>query len=202
MNDSNQNRNGYTLIEVLITAAVSVGILIIITMFGLDISRFGSTYDQSLEIQQEQELTLHSMAQELRGIGPADTGAYPVAIAGPGSLTFYSDYDGDGRFEQIRYFTAGTTLSRGVTISSGNPVTYSPANEKITEVTHDLTNPAAVFLYYDQNYTGTEAPLTVPVDIAKIRLVRVTLTADRDALSLPGPSTQNLNVTLRNFRTQ
>src|SRR6185436_5252534 len=107
-----------TLIEILVSVVIFSFVMMAIARFGLDISGNTISFGESLEVQEELSVTLKIMATELRTMGSADTGAYPIAVAAGNTITFYSDYDGDGRFEKIRYFMNGTTLWRGVTKSS------------------------------------------------------------------------------------
>jgi len=195
-------KSGFTLIEVLISMFIFVGALLVITRFGLDLAGYSLFFSENLEVQAELTQTLRVITAELRSMGPADTGAYPIAVAAGNTLTFYSDYDGNGKFEQIRYFMNGTIMLRGVTNSTGNPPQYLPANEKTSEVVHNVvSNPATIFTYYAKEYTGVGAALPSPIDIPSVRLVTVSISANQVTSQGASTASQTANITIRNFRT-
>lgn len=168
--------NGFTLVEVL----VGMGILILISgslfAFGAFIFRQNNVLQTGLLANQDARQTLRHLEGELRSATASDTGAYVVAQATANSFTFFSDIDGDGLHEQIRYFVSGTTLKRGVIKPTGSPLVYNPASETLTTVVNQLADPGqTIFNYYDKNYVGTGAALSLPIDIPAIRLVKVTL---------------------------
>lgn len=192
---------GFTLIELLISTAITAVALGLVVMFTLDISAFGLTFGTNLEAQQDLQYTMKVIATEIRSIGPADHGGYPITLANNTSFTFFSDIDDDGKFEQVRYFLDGTILKRGITKSSGVPPVYNPASESISETAQNVANGATpIFAFYDRNYAGSEPAIPTPADPSLIRLVRVVLTIDKDPLSPPAPMTSTLNVTIRNLR--
>ncbi len=197
-------RTGFTLIEVLIAMSILSGIVFIVSMFGLDIFSFQIFLGDVFTMQQEINLTLTSMGIEIRATGPSANGSYPIESASSNSLTFYSDIDGDNVFERVRYFVSGANLKRGVIEPSGNPAVYNLANEVSTDVVKNIILPPAasqsLFLYYDQNYIGTQAPLPLPIDVNKIRLIRATVTADKTPQDLIGRIDYSSTMLIRNLR--
>ncbi|HUO75473.1 MAG TPA: type II secretion system protein [Candidatus Paceibacterota bacterium] len=191
---------GITLIELLIALTISTMTLVLVAYFALDISNFGSVINQRLDTERELELTLRVMLSEVRSMGPGDNGSYDIVTATPTTFTFYSDVDGDGKFEQVRYFLNGTTLEKGVTKSSGaNPVVYNASDEKVTDVVHYVRN-ATLFQYFAEGYAPEIGPLASPVDVSAIRMIQVTGTVDEVPGSPPGPVTLSTMVTIRNLR--
>ena len=189
-----------TLIELLVTMAISTLTITFITYFVLDISNFGVTLNSRLTTEREMELTLRIILSEIRSMGPGDNGAYDIVTATPMTFTFYSDVDGDGKFEQVRYFLNGTTLQKGVTKSSGaNPVVYLSANEKVSDVIHFVRN-ATIFQYYAEGYAPEIGPLASPVDVSAVRMVKITSTVDEDTTKSPLPTTLSIMATIRNLR--
>jgi len=140
------------------------------------------------------------MITEIRSMGPADNGGYDIATATTTTFTFYSDLDGDGKLEQVRYFLDGTTLKKGVTASTGVPATYPPANENISEVVHYIVPGPAIFTYYTTGDPSAISSLSAPVNIGLIRLVKVRGTTDKDTARAPLPTTLSITVTIRNLR--
>jgi hypothetical protein len=141
------------------------------------------------------------MISEMRSMGPGGNGSYPIAQASSSSFTFFSDIDNDGAFEQVRYFSEGTLLRKGVTEPTGiDPITYPPATEVLRDVVHNLTNPTKVFSYYTEGYAPEVGSLPVPINVSLIRMLKVTGTTDRDQMRPPAPSTLSVTITIRNLR--
>ncbi|MCC6934118.1 MAG: type II secretion system protein [Candidatus Yanofskybacteria bacterium] len=192
--------SGFTLIELLIGIALTTLALGFVTLFTLDISGFGTDLNTRLETERELDMTLRAMISEIRSMGPGENGAYPVATATGTTLTFFSDIDNDGSFEQVRYFLDGTTLKKGITEATGTePAQYPPANEVTSEVVHWLV-PGTIFTYYAAGLPSEIGPLPSPTDVAKIRLITITGTTDQDPTKPPLPSTLSITVTIRNLR--
>ena len=195
---------GFTLIEVLIAMSILSGIVFVVSMFGLDIFTFQIFLGDVFAMQQEINLTLTSMGLEVRAMGPSANGSYPIESASADSLTFYSDVDGDSVFERVRYFVSGTILKRGIIEPSGNPAVYNLASETSTDVVANVVLPPvaaqSLFLYYDQNYTGDQAPLSLPIDVNKIRLIKVTVTADKTPQDMIGRIDYSSTMLIRNLR--
>lgn len=197
-------RKGFTLIEVLIAMSILSGIVFIVSMFGLDIFNFQIFLGDVFTMQQEINLTLTAMGLEIRAMGPSGNGSYPIESASSESLTFYSDVDGDNVFERVRYFVSGSTLKRGIIEPTGNPAVYNLASEVSTDVVKNIILPPSasqpLFIYYDQNYTGSQAPLPLPIDVNKIRLIKATITADKTPQDQIGRTDYSSIMLIRNLR--
>lgn len=172
-------RRGVTLVEILVV----VGILMVIggalATFQVDVFRQNNFIYHSLQGEQDARLVLKRLLAELRELAPSDTGAYAISLADKDKLTFYSDIDHDGLHERLRYFLSGLTLQRALLKPSGSPPDYVEANEQVSAVITNLTNPGSqVFSYYDSNYAGTSTSLTLPVNIPSVRLIKISLTIE------------------------
>lgn len=190
---------GFTLIEILVSIAVIVGIMFIIGNFSINILNFKNFLTPTFQVQQEIALTFQNMTSEIRSMSPSNTGSYAIFQAGTSTLTFFSDIDEDGLYEQIRYFVSSSTLERGVTKPTGNPAFYNPANEKIFDVVHNVVSTSTIFTYYDSTYTGIEAPMTYPLDISKIRIIGVDISVQNPNLN--SPILFSTKLTPRNLRS-
>lgn len=194
-------KNGFTLIETLIAVGIFVAISTTIATFGQNIFFFNSDLNNSLSTQFDSRQIMRKMVAELRSASPSSLGSYTIASAGTSSLTFYTNIDNDPLKEQLRYFLQGGELRRGVVKPTGSPLTYNPASETITTVARDVVNGVTpIFDYFDRNYMGTSSPLSLPVNILSVRLIRVTLILDKDPNRVPGPITTKTQVTLRNLK--
>ena len=192
---------GFTLIEALFGIALFVFIGGAAWALQRDFSSLNTLVQSSLVSQHEINRTFKMMTAELRAASPSSLGAYPVADASANSITLYSDADNDGLKERIRYFSDGGTLQRGVVTPTGSPLGYDPADESVTTVIRDLSNGATpIFSYYDTGYEGATPPLAQPVDVVAIRLVKITVTVDKNGSKGPGAVTFTTQVSLRNLK--
>lgn len=192
---------GFTLIEIMLIIGLSTGIIFVTAFFVNNLSSFRGYFEETLTGEQEIQQTLETIISEIRSIAQSNVGDYPIGVATPTALTFFSDADKDGLFERIRYFLDGTTLKRGKIKPTGAPLTYNPANETFTEVVHNIVLGGNIFEYYDGSYTGGEAPLVFPVPVANIRLIKVTLNVDRPGAESAGQVMLSALATPRNLRT-
>jgi len=197
-----KKHSGFTLIEILITMTIFISLFLVITRFSLDISSFSSFFEESLVAQQELQISLRSMVREIRSMGPSSNGSYPIMSASASSFTFYSDSDGDGLFERIRYYTEDNIFKKGVIKPTGSPLTYDPAQEKTFELVHNVTNGTAVFFYYDKDYVGSGSPLAFPVDVVAVKLIKTEVIVDQNPNALPGPISFVITAMIRNFKQQ
>jgi hypothetical protein len=196
-----RNSEGITFIETLMTVFMFTLIAGAAWTFWRHVISLSTTVSGSLTTQQQMRQTFRFMSAEIRSLSPSSIGAYAIAEATASTFTFYSDADNDGLKERIRYFVDGTAIRRGVLIPSGNPLTYNPVNETVSTVASGfVSGPTPLFAYYDTNYDGTTAPLTAPVDVRAVRLIKITATIDRDALLPPPPITLTTHVSMRNLK--
>ncbi len=94
----------FTLIETLIA------IFVFLLLFGGISAAIFNLYQthtfqwqQSLAIAQAKR-GVELMVKEIRGAREGENGAYPIEKAGDKEFIFYSDVDGDGKTEKVRYF--------------------------------------------------------------------------------------------------
>ncbi len=196
-----RNNRGFTLVEVL----VALGIFIFlagatVTLF-LTSWRYNAIVWEQLKTQNEGRKATQDFVNELRTASASSIGAYPIEAAASTTITFYSNIDSDTLRERIRYFFSSRTLKRGVIKPTGNPLTYASSSEVVTDVAHDVANTSTnIFYYYDSNYSGAEAALASPVDITKIRVVKITLQLDEDPHLTPAPFFIESKASLRNLK--
>lgn len=194
-----KNKKGFTLVEVLFGVSIFVLIVGALTLFSRNIWFYGSYVSAGLSDSNNGRSALKTMVTEIRTASTADTGAYIIALATPTAFTFYSDIDSDGLKEKVRYFLNGPLLERGITKPTGAPLSYNPASETITTLIPNVTN-ATIFDYYDKNYDGTTAPLSLPITISSIRLVKITISIDKDPNRAPVTTTFSTQVSIRNLK--
>ena len=143
------------------------------------------------------------MLTELRQAATAANGAYPIAAAGTSSITFFSDVSNSASTEEITYSLIGNTFYRAILQPTGSPLAYNAANQSTSSLLTDVYNSSTtpVFQYFDQNYTGTSSPLSLPISIPSIRLIKISLALDASVNQAPAVRTYTTQVSLRNLKT-
>ena len=200
INNSKYNK-GFTLVETLITLAIFSVILGAIGLFARNIYYYNTVFSGGLASYDDAKKVLQPIASEIRSASQSSLGAYAVESAGDTSFIFFTDINNDGLKERIRYFLTGSTFQKGVISPTGSPLQYVTANEKITNIMSNVRNGATpIFSYYDSSYNGTTAPLTQPVSITTIRLIKITLVIDTDPNRSPLSVTATTEVSLRNLK--
>jgi len=198
---SNTKYRGFSLVEIIVAVAIAAAIFLAIFNFGQDIFSFNSNAQKNLSAQSDARRVLKTITKELRSASPGSLGSYPIVLASSTAVTFFSNIDSDNYKEQVRYFLQGKELKKGVIKPSGSPLSYNPANEAVTILVRDLNNGATpIFDYYDSSYTGTSTPLSQPVQVTKVRLVRVILKIEKDPNKSLGPVVVTSQVFLRNLK--
>lgn len=198
-----KNTTGFTLAEVLVSVGIMTIIGLAISTFQKDLFFINTGVQDNLSVQLESRQVLRKLITELREASPSSLGAYTIAQAGTSTLTFYSNIDSDGYKERIRYFIQGNELRRGVLKPSGSPLVYNTATESVSTIIKNIVNSPSdpIFEYFDENYTGTSTSLSQPVNVLSVRLVKVTVTVDKDVNRAPGPITVSTQGMLRNLKT-
>lgn len=200
MKKRRNTQKGLTIVETVMGISIFVLIMMSLTLFSRNIWFYSTFISGGLENNNAARQTTKIMTAEIRTASTADTGAYTIALANSTTFTFYSDTDGDGLKEKIRYFLSGTEIKRGSIKPAGSPLSYNSADEKISTMVRYVSN-SSIFSYYDENYDGTTSALSSPVSIPLIRLVKITITIDnRDPNRPPAPVTFSTQVSLRNLK--
>ncbi len=192
---------GFTLIELIISMGIIALIGAAVAALQKNAVTLNAILQEDLGGQQELRSVVKNFLTETRSVGPSATGAYPLATVATSTFMFYSDIDLDGSRDRIRYFLSGQTLKKGVIKPSGSPLSYNPSSEKVSDVVHGvLTEAGPVFEYYDTNYDGTTPPLSQPVNVLNVRLIKLNLTVDRDPRRAPGPVSATAQASMRNLK--
>ena len=192
---------GFSLTEIVIVVAILGLIGVALATFQVDIWRQNSFLSNSIQAEQDARMALKRLVAELRQAAPSDTGAFAIALADKDKLTFYSDIDGDGLHERLRYFLATSTLKRGVLKPTGSPLNYVDANEQLGNAVVNLVNANnLIFNYYDKNYAGTSTALTLPINIPSVRLVKILLSIEADPNRAPITTTYENQVSIRSLK--
>ncbi len=192
---------GFVLSELLVAMALLGVVGMVVANFQVDIFTLHGTTRDSLSVQHDVRQLLKTITAELRAVQGSDVGGYAIESAATSTLVFYSDVDGDGTRERVRYFLDGKTLKRGLVKSSGSPPAYILA----TETTRDLVasvvaTSTPIFSYYGAGYVPALTPLSSPVAIERVRLVRIDVAADVNPVRSPGVIYGTTQVSIRNLK--
>jgi len=198
-------KRAFTLVEMMFAISIALVLGFLISNFAKNIINFNASSQASMTAQLEGRSILNTMVTELRSTAPSAQGSYAIESASTSSIVFFYDVNGDNATDRIRYFidTPSRTLKRGLTLASGAPPGYTGSTETFTTLISDISNGSTpMFDYYDKNFTGTSSPLTMPVSISDIRLVKVTAKIEHDPNRSPSVLTVSSLATLRNLRDQ
>jgi hypothetical protein len=156
----------------------------------------------SLNAQADVRKAFVTMIAAIRTSSQSSSGAYAIDTASSTYFAFYSDLNGDGLKEKVRYYLSGKILKQGVIKPTGNPSVYNPANETITTLVNDVVNTAGqpIFYYYDDFYNGTSSAMSMPITIANVRLIKIDLLIDHDPIRPPAAQEFTTQVSIRNLK--
>jgi type II secretory pathway pseudopilin PulG len=189
---------GFTLMETVVVVSLMV------VVGGALSSMIQYFYRTNAYVLQESTATqnarqgLTASMQNLREASYGDDGSFPIATAATSTITFYANVNGGTGVQMVRYYILGTTLYRGVTISTGNPPSYGGQPEVTTTIATYVRNTVAmpVFQYYDD----TNTLLVAPVNLSLVSSITTTLLIDVDPNRSPNVYTLLGSATLRNLR--
>ncbi|MEK7552382.1 MAG: prepilin-type N-terminal cleavage/methylation domain-containing protein [Patescibacteria group bacterium] len=195
-------QNGFTLLELVVVIGILSFVVFMVFRLESDIFVLNGLSQSSLNSHFQGQNVMRTIIPELRKSASSNLGAFPIVSVATSSITFFSDVDDDPIIEQVRYYKQGSTIMKGVINPVGSPLVYNPASEVVSVLATDIANSTStpIFEYYDTNYDGTSAPLSTPIDLLSIRLIKVTVVIDNNSNKLPAPLTFTSQVTLRNLK--
>jgi hypothetical protein len=204
---SKKYRSGISIFEIILAVAIAAGIFVAVTSIQANLNLLQNLVNQRLQSPQDIKQTMQILTTEIRSAGPSSLGAYPIEATATGTFTFYSDIDKDGFFEKIRYFLSSASstnvIKKGVIKPAGNPLIYSTSSEIITTAIANVvpSKITPLFQYFDSSYTGTEPPLSAPIDPIAVRVIQFTVYADINPSQTPKPEFFMTTITVRNIRS-
>jgi prepilin-type N-terminal cleavage/methylation domain-containing protein len=204
INSSLRVRRGFSLIETIIVVAIFATMISAVAKLRSTTDLMQNIVSQKMTSRQDIDQALQIMSSDIRSAGPSALGAYPIESASTSSFVFFSDIDRDGIFERERYFLTTSTIMKGIEKPIGSPPAYSTSSEVLSLVTDKviISTTTPIFTYYDASYTGTQtSSLPLPIDVAKIRAVKISIYRDANPGMAPGPSLFTTTVTIRNLRS-
>jgi prepilin-type N-terminal cleavage/methylation domain-containing protein len=182
-------KKGFSIIELVVAIAVSAIVVFMVTAFARDLFLLNSSAQSSMTAILESRKVLGTMVAELRSATPSALGSYTIESVATSSIIFFADVNSDKVADRIRYFfdSVSRSVRRGVVLASGSPPSYNIGSETFSTIITGVSNDASLplFEYYDGEYDGSSPPLSFPVNVSDIRLVKINIRIERDPNRTP-----------------
>ncbi|MBI5221175.1 MAG: hypothetical protein HY979_00010 [Candidatus Magasanikbacteria bacterium] len=124
-----KNNYGFSMLEMIVV----IGLFILFAGTITELMIWGNhgkdVIFEQLSKQNDGRNASQNFLNDLRRASYSSIGAYPIELANANEIIFYSNVDTDSWKERVHYFVASTTLKRGITKPSGNPLSYNNAND-------------------------------------------------------------------------
>lgn len=198
--DLKNKKSGFTLVEVIFGVAMLIITSAVVTNFSRNIFETESYLQTSFRAEDSARNILRGLTAEIRSMNYSALGGYPISEATSDSLTFYSDINGDGHTEQLRYFLDGTLLKKGVVYPTGDPLSYNQAAERISVLASGIISGSDVFYYYGNEYNGTGDPLEEPIDLLSVSLIKIEITLNISGTKIVVPYVIESQASMRNLK--
>lgn len=123
---------GFTITETIVTIFIFTLIMGVIS--GLIVSGYriySYAWEQTVAIDEARK-GIETMTKEIREARTGEDGSYPLEVADDKQVIFYSDIDGDGKTERVRYFlgtvNAGSLVQECQSTSGGGTCSVNFSN--------------------------------------------------------------------------
>lgn len=197
----NNKSKAFTIIELTVVTGI-LGLLSLLVALMLTQGMKSYRHGQN-EIRMQD-----STAKALRDFETKSRAAEEIITANANEFVFYAYIANDTRPapSKIRYFISGNKLVRGVISPQGAGPTfaYPSEDEVFNDVGTGILNTDEVFSYYndhDYDYSNdATTKLAFPVNLAQIKMVRISMRVDFDTAQSPVPSEESTLVSLRNLK--
>lgn len=183
-------QQGFTLVEVLVTLSIFLIVTVGAAALVITSIQTNAVIWEQLATQNDGRQVLAEVVNDVRRAEVSSIGSYPIVTAEAYELTIYADIDDTPDRERVRYWLDNERLYKGVIKPSGAPLRYPTSTETSKVLAEDVKNlgeGVPIFEYYPESYTGTSTPLTQPVQLTDIRMIRVSLELEEDPTQTPVP---------------
>ena len=186
-------KNGFTLIEVVLTMAIS-------SIIAISLYSFFSGSMTKYFAMQEDSSNFATLSTQIQRIAKVLRGTTDVRSAASTDLTVYAYFSPrDSIPSQIRYYVSGTQLLADVTPLSAAPPTGTPvtAQKKTYTIIYKLYSTTSVFTYLD----SAGNTLTSLTNLRDVKGIKTTLSVPPQRGTSTKQTTISLSVSLRNRKT-
>lgn len=198
---------GLSVVEAVVTTGIVSILVVLVFSFIIESTRIEDFIsDQSAAVTSTQN-AITRMTSVIREISDGDDGVYAIVEATPTEFSFYSDLDADAEAELVEYYLDGTNLIERITEPTGDPIEYDPANAEEDILSSYIVNQSEydndIFAYYNSDYPAdvTNNPLTDPVDVTEITLVKISFDVNVNPNRIPDTDTVATFIQIRNLKT-
>lgn len=192
---------GFTLVEMIVVIAINTIILLSFTL-ALDTFYTNNSYTfaQSNEVDQARQSS-QAWVRDFREATTAEDGTFPIGVAEPNRLVFYSNVDPATDVDLVEYRISSTTLEKRVFHSTGFPPSYSTTSpdrvEILSTAVRNLSNGLPMFRYYNNAGSEITNPATM---VGDIRYVEMQLDINVDPNRVPTGFLLTNSVAPRNLK--
>lgn len=170
---------GFTLFELMITISIIMAIFVALASVIINFSYLSNFIFVRVGSESEMNDVFSRLTNELRSATASSDGAYVIQSASTSSLVFFSDVIGNSNTERVRYYIDSGALKRGLVVASGTPIVYDTSKETILTLVKNITTASSgIFSYYGAGSDASSTPLSYPIDISKIRVIKINLTVN------------------------
>lgn len=179
----NKRNSGITLIEVIITMAITsiIGISLVSLQYILSQNQIAVT--KSYKSVDDANFVVSNLEKEIRRASSSENGAYLLNLAGDQEIIFYSDIDLDGIVEWVRYYLDGNNIVKETIDPVGFPPVYNFLDKKTKVVSEDVrNNTTPIFYYYNEDWpTDTvNNPLESDDRLSETKTIKIYLRLNSD----------------------
>lgn len=175
-----EDQRGITLVELLVTIGIMGVVLSMIFTFVKDSLDFQERSVERAAVNEACKNALGDVEASTIGMIESESGAFPLVSAGADDMSFYSDIDLDDTVEKVRIYRQGINLVREITEPVGESYPGTPTKTENICTYMNLSPTDDVFIYYGDDYTGNENPLSEPVSVPDVRVVKIVLECEVD----------------------
>lgn len=143
---------GYTFVEMLVVLAIAALTLTSVTTAIVAFYRANSASLAQAYAVEGARQGIESAVAAIRGIQYGSDGSYPLSAVSSNDFTFYSDLNGDGIAEKVRFYLSGTDFKEDIYYSAGSPPAYGASPSMSKTLADSVRNGAEgvpIFHYYD-----------------------------------------------------
>lgn len=188
---------GVTFVEMIVTIAIVSIVITGASVFFVRMWRLHGFTIETAVASMTAQRGVSEAVEHIRRARVSQGGEFPIDKAEAHNFSFYEDYDDDGVVERVRYFVEGSRFRVGVTdprVVDGVS-TYPDDDDDVRDAAYYVVNATAgmpTFTYYDANgkiFASADAEthvMPLPItDIGEIRMVKILLFVNPDAIRAP-----------------
>lgn len=200
-------KKAFTLIEVLVTLAIFSILAAGAVWFIIGSSRDGAVIWEQLFTQSQGKKTVEHVISYVRKAETSSVGAYTLVTTTPYDLVFYANVDSDSLIEKVEFFIneeniLKQTITKPSSTASSN--IYENGTSNTVSLADNVTNLAdgvPIFLYYNEDYTGSQAELSGNFRLTDVRVIKIQLELEKDPNKSPVPLHIEGSVLIRSTKT-